>query len=262
MHDTPKPPKLLKWPRALDQHYTQDQKILVTAGCSFTANTVRLDGPYSWPGVVLDRCGFEHCVDLSYPGVGNEFIANSVLNYVEGLDPALFKDVMIVVCWSGPDRKEELLTDANKLSKISPQIDNITYQWFRDSPSNQTRYPRYPGEVWRSWKNIIFLQNYLENKKIKFGFSLYCNTVDPPFLPRRDLTENFIDHLSKEKMTALKNCTWLHQFKDSFFEYCFFNNDCLSEDLFHPNTRGSLLWSDQVLLPGILAKNLITKSNA
>ena len=259
MNDIPKPPKLLKWPRTLDQHYTKDQKILVTAGCSFTANTVRFDGPYTWPGVVLDRCGFDHCVDLSYPGVGNEFIANSILNYVEGLDPATHNNIVITVCWSGADRKEELLTNADRASKTLPQIDNITYRWFRDSPDGKNQYPRQPAEVWRSWKNIIFLQNYLENKKIKFGFSLYCNTVDPPFLPRRDLTENFFDNMSQEKITALKNCTWLHEFKDSFFEYCFFNDDCLSEDLFHPNLRGSLLWTDQVLLPGMLAKNLVVK---
>ena len=259
MHDTPKPPKLLKWSRALDQHYAQDQKILVSAGCSFTASTVNFDGPYSWPGFVLERCGFDHCIDLSYPGVGNEFIANSVLNYVEGLDPEEYNNVVIVVCWSGTDRKEDLLLSTNQLSKILPQIDNITYQWFRDSPSNQTKYPRQPAEVWRSWKNIIFLQNYLENKKIKFGFSLYCNTVEPPFLPRRDLTESFHDYMSQKKMIALKKCTWLHQFKDSFFEYCFFNDDCLSEDLFHPNPQGASLWTDRVLLPGMLAQNLIAK---
>ena len=251
MYNSPRPPKLLKWPRTLSQHYTQNQKILIASGCSFTASTARLDMPTSWPGYVIDRCGFDHCVDLSYPGVGNEFIANSVLNYVEGLDPEKYNDVLVMVCWSGPDRKEELTVTANHV-----QVDAISY-CRSGSAANKVADNISKGETWRSWKNIIFLQNYLENKKIKFGFSLYCNTVEPPFLPRRDLTSDFFTNISNEKMTALKNCTWLHDFKNSFFEFCFFNDDCLTEDMFHPNAKGSLLWTDQVLLPGMVAKNLI-----
>jgi hypothetical protein len=242
----PKPPKLLKWSRNLDQHYCTDQNILITAGCSFTASTIQFECPASWPGYVLDRCGFDHCVDLSYPGVGNEFIANSILNYVEDLDPNMYNDVLIMICWSGPSRKEEL----GNLDNVV-QIDGVSYKR-TDQFSDQ-------AETWRSWKNIIFTQNYLENKKIKFGFSWYCNVIEPPFLPRRDLTADFATQLTPHKNTQLKNCTWVHDPKDSIFEFCFLNDDCLAEDMFHPNAQGALLWTDQVLLPGMLSKHLITQ---
>jgi hypothetical protein len=243
----PTPPKLLKWSRNLDQHYHTDQQILVTAGCSFTASTTQFECPASWPGYVLDRCGFDHCVDLSYPGVGNEFIANSILNYVEELDPNMYCNILIMICWSGPSRKEELGN-----LKDSVQIDGVSYN---RTKSNQGLDQ---AETWRSWKNIIFTQNYLENKKIKFGFSLYCNVVEPMLLPRRDLTTDFATQLTPHKNAQLKNCTWIHDPKDSIFEFCFLNDDCLADDMFHPTAKGSLMWTDQVLLPGLAATNLIT----
>lgn len=257
MTDFAKPPKLLKWPVTMAQHYSQGQKILVAAGCSFTAASDKFDGPYTWPGCVLERCGFDHCVDLSYPGAGNEFIANSVLNYVQSLDQSQQSEIVIVVCWSGPDRKEDLISSTSPYAKGRATIDDVAYTRYQHTDKEYRTW--YLGEVWRSWKNIIFLQNYLENKNIKFGFASYCNTVEPPFLPHRDKPQSFFGNLSQDKISQLQQCAWLHKFEKSFFEFCFFNDGCLSEDMFHPNPQGALLWTDQVLLPGMAQAGLTQK---
>jgi hypothetical protein len=78
-------PKLLKWNHSLSQKYTCTESVLLTSGCSFTSSTLQLDAAASWPGYVVDRCRFDYCIDYSFPGAGNEYIANSILNYFQPL---------------------------------------------------------------------------------------------------------------------------------------------------------------------------------
>jgi hypothetical protein len=252
----PLPPKILNWDEKFfhsSKIYQTSKKILVASGCSFTAATQSLDQPASWPGFVRDRCGFEYCVDLSYPGVGNEYIANAVLNYIHSLSMEQCKEIMVVVMWSGLDRLEGL---TKKISIQKPSIDGIEYRRpIGDSTSKEVA----AAEVWRSWKNIVFLDSYLRLKNIQYAFTSYVNLLDPPFLPKRDLTPHFFGNLPDNKLQTLKSMPWLHDHQDCMFEYCFKNDDFLEVDLFHPNFHGSLNWSNHVLLPGMLAKEFIQK---
>jgi hypothetical protein len=247
------PPRILKWDlQSHNQRYQTNKKILVTSGCSFT-NCNNLSLASNWPGYVRDRCGFEYCVDLSYPGVGNEYIANSVLNYVDALSIEQRKEIILIVMWSGLDRLETLTKD---LSKTAPSIDGIEYR--RANHGNNISNELSAAEVWRSWKNIVFLDSYLCMQNIQYAFTSYVNLLDPPFFPKRDLTPHFFGNLSKDKLQTLKSMPWLHNHQDCLFEYCF-KNDHLSSDLFHPNYQGGYNWTDYVLLPGMLVKEFIQK---
>ena len=248
------PPKILKWDVEFwaTQRFQTSKKILVTSGCSFTAPGI-LNIPASWPGLVSTRCGFDHCVDLSWNGVGNEYIANSVLNYVHSLSIRQRKEIMIVVMWSGLDRLENL---AKGTSDKHASIDGIGYR--RAIFANNISKESSAAEVWRSWKNIVFLDSYLRSQDIQYAFTSYVNLIDPPFLPKRDLTPHFFGNLSDDKFQTLKSMPWLHDHQDCLFEYCFKNNQ-LGDDLFHPMYDGHLNWSDHVLLPSMLAKEFIQK---
>lgn len=255
------PPRLLQWDSGfLQQEYKSEKSVLVTAGCSFTASDYT-DTPASWPGFMIDRVGFDHGIDLSSPGVGNEYITNSVVDYVERTSQTELDKTMIIVCWSGLDRLESLF---HSKSDYSAAIENIHHKRLYNSvdldPSRLIDLNLAKGEILRSWKNIILLQSYLAQKKISFGFSFYCNMFNPPFLPKRDLTPEFIGNLSQEKINSLLECNWIHPHTDCLFEFCFYN-DCLSEDLFHPSREGYIRWVDQILLPNLLSKNLIKKIN-
>jgi len=210
-----------------------------------------LNVPANWPGFVSNRCGFRYCVDLSYPGVGNEFIANSVLNYVHSLSIDQRKEIMVVIMWSGLDRLETLTSN---ISKQHASIDSIEYS--RANFANNISKELSAAEVWRSWKNIVFLDSYLRSQDIQYAFTSYVNLIEPPFFPKRDLTPHFFENLSDDKFKTLKSLPWLHDHQDCLFEYCL-KNDFLADDLFHPNYHGSLGWSDDILLPGMMQKEFI-----
>jgi len=253
---SPLPPKILNWDEKFfhsSKMYQTSKKILVTSGCSFTAATLSLDQPASWPGFVRDRCGFEYCVDLSYPGAGNEYIANSVLNYIHSLSVEQCKEIIVVVMWSGLDRLEDL---TKKISMQCPSVDGIEYRIH--APGNSIPKDLAYAEIWRSWKNIVFLDSYLRSQGIQHAFTSYVNLIDPPFLPKRDRTPHFFGNLSDDKFQTLKSMPWLHDHQDCLFEYCF-KNDHLADDLFHPSYDGSRSWTDHVLLPSMLAKEFIQK---
>jgi hypothetical protein len=247
------PPKIMSWPRQIDQHYYCNFDILITSGCSFTASTIWLDGPASWPGFVKDRCNIPLCIDLSYPGAGNEYIANSILAEIESRASNSYAKILVLVGWSGLDRKEELTSASVEL----PKIDNISY---RRVPLNTQKLSENwkTAEVWRSWKNIIFTKNYLENKKISHGFFSYCNLLEPPFLPKRDTTPEWHNNINIDRIKSLQKINWVIPHEQSLFEFAF-DHDYLGEDLFHPVVKGNMEWVDQILLPNLARANLIQK---
>jgi hypothetical protein len=253
-YDRVLPPKIFDWPRKIHQYYKCDFDLLITSGCSFTASTTCADYPLSWPGIVKDRCNIPVCIDVSYPGVGNEYIANSVLATVEDqLIKNPEKNILVLISWSGLNRKEDLITD--NLNQ-NPKIDGIAYQR-TDSNQGGLCSDFFVGEVWRSWKNIILTKNYLENKKIAHGFVSYCNLFEPPFLPKRDCTPEWPSMIDQKRFQTLQQIPWLIPHNQSMFEFCF-DQDLLVEDLFHPDQDGVNAWTDTVLLPNLEKHGFIT----
>jgi hypothetical protein len=245
-------PKIMSWSRQLDQHYKSKYQTLITSGCSFTASTNLFDGPSSWPGFVKDRCNIPLCVDLSFPGAGNEYIANSILAEIENKTEIELRTIFVIVCWSGLDRKENLECD----NINTPNIDGVYYNRAQMSTvPTPEKWKR--AEVWRSWKNIIFTKNYLENKKVNHAFVFYCNVFDPPFLPKRDLTPEWPKNISSSRITSLKQIPWAIPHNQSLFEFAF-ENDYLGDDLFHPTYQGNFEWTDKVLLPNLCKNGLIS----
>ena len=252
--------RTFQWKRQLEQRFECDFDLLITSGCSFTNNSTYLDGPVSWPGYVKDRCEIPMCEDLSNTGAGNEYIANSILARIEDLDPKKRKTTLVIVGWSGLNRKEELVFLKN--NNNIPIIDDVWYQRIHPSAQSVVDEPWHKAEIWRSWKNIIFTKNYLENKQIPHAFFSYCNLIDPPFLPRRDLTPEWPGNLRKNRLKSLQQIDWIIPHNQSLFEYCFEHDDFFEEDMFHPNINGLLNWTDEILLPNLEKSGFIRKISA
>lgn len=245
-------PKLLKWAPGVPQQYTSKRSILLTSGCSFTASTLQTDFAASWPGFVLDRCGFDHCVDYSYPGIGNEYIGDSILHHLASVTNP--KDYMVIVMWTGLDRIE-----SKEKIKEQPLLGDVSYI-------------RKPGRdpvngVANSAKKIIEVQEYLESNNISYVFSTHCNLLFPPYsskrfsflFPKRDTTPEFDKHLDKDTLTQLKTLNWIPKTNDEFLYEFGARQDLLADDLFHPTNKCTDLWTDKVLLPQMCAGNLIEK---
>lgn len=223
---------------------------LIVSGCSFTDSNEQTDQPLTWPGYLCERAGFDQCIDLALSGAGNEYIATSVVNEVESMTTEQKQASLVIIVWSGIGRRENL-----KAYKSRREIDSITFE--RAELSAQIFEP---GEALRSWKNIVMMQNYLENQKISFGFSSHVNLFDAPFFPRREASTIEWDKcLADNKIARLRQCSWLHEHKDSLFEWCFKKDGLLCEDMFHPNPQGYLDWTDHVLLPALVKKGLLQR---
>jgi hypothetical protein len=238
-------PKILSWTSKLPQQYISKQKILLTSGCSFTSSTLQLEGPASWPGFVKDRCGFDHCVDYSYPGVGNQYIGDSIQYHIEKIHNDQLQDLFVMVMWSGLDRK-----DTETQADQQPKLGTVSYK------TTQSAF----DQVAKSAEKIQEIYQYLSNKKIPFVFTFYANVLFPPYFPKRDTTPNFEDYLDKPALTAIQALPWVPSVSEQFlFEYALISGDLDRGDHFHPTYEGNLSWTDSVLLPAICNKGQIQK---
>ena len=248
-------PKLLKWNPSIPQHYTTDKKFLIVSGCSFTANTLDANIASTWPGFVLDRCGFDHVRDWSFPGVGNEYIGNSILYQCSRLSKEELDNCMVIVMWSGLNR----ISHKEPGSTAMPNINGVKYT--RTSFSTETYNDidtKFAGAR-ESADKIFEVKEYLESKNIPFVFSFYCNLLFSPYLPKRDSTHEFEGFVDKDTLAQLRSIPWIpNQPMDFMFEYGF-KNDLLGDDLFHPGVKCSERWTDDVLLAGMVKRGLITK---
>jgi len=243
-------PKQMSWDYNLTQSYSTDKSILITSGCSFTASTLQLDFAASWPGFARDRCRFDHCIDYSYPGSGNEYIGDSILHHFSKVDDV--KDYMAIVMWSGLDRIE---TKSTSESAGGPRLDNVAYTRTVDSGPIDTATKK--ARCQQSINKIFEVCDYLRSRNIPFAFSSYCNVLFPPYIPKGDTTFEFDKFTDKATLNKLRALPWITTNPmDHLYEYAFVN-DYGSGDGFHPPVECNLAWTDNILLPGLEQQGLI-----
>lgn len=245
-------PKLMKWDWNLTQYYHCNQSVLVTSGCSFTSSTSTLDCASSWPGYVRDRCKFDYAVDWSYPGAGNLYISDSIIEYIKSLSDIQKKNVFVIVMWSGLDREEEIFTCTKQ-----PCINNLSYQ------AKKTNLRSKQQQTLDSYNYIFKTKEYLEANNIPFAFTFFTNVLSPPYLPIRDRTHKFDSFLDAEMLSRVRGLSWAPpNTKDFLYDFSFYHNYLdQSPDMYHPNSNCVLDWTDSVLLPSLEQQNLITKCN-
>jgi len=244
-------PKILKWERQIPNHYSCKQSVLVTSGCSFTANTNQTEYAASWPGFVKDRCNFEYCIDLSWPGAGNLYIKESIEYTVEHLVTELNLNPIVLVMWSGLDRCEEKVYDSRKSkykNSTRPCINNTVYN----------RLESQFSMLEKSIELIQDLASFLEQKNISYAFTSYVNLLHPPYLPVRDTTYRFTEHKDKQAIAQVEKLFLPIAGMDYLYEHAF-RNDGLTDDDFHPEMNPILDWTDQILLPSLEQKGIIKR---
>jgi hypothetical protein len=228
------PPKILNWDWNLAQTYCSKQRVLVTSGCSFTASTQQTMSAASWPGFVRDRCRFDYAVDMSYPGMGNDYIRESIMDQVT-------PDCLVIVMWSGIDRRA-----VSFLPPIS-----MTTCALQDAEKIQTAK--------MSLSMVQQLKKNLTEKNIPHAFTQYINLIYPPFLPKRDTTPVWAKYLNRTELEEVKNLIDIPNNPQHFlYDYAFFNKFLDNGDQFHPPVECNLKWTDSVLLPELAKKGLIS----
>jgi hypothetical protein len=248
-------PKYLNWPQnqSIHQHWTCDFDILITSGCSFTSSTTWLKGAASWPGYVRDRCGIRSCIDMSFPGSGNQYIADSIKYAIENFwQQDQYKKLLVIVMWSGIDRFEVIsdLTTSQPTERCPVLGNKIYTRILRPSCQIDT--------VKMSKDYILDLKTYLDARQIDWIFTSYANLLFPPFIPKRDTTGHFQDFLTTQEIKQLQSIPWIPSAgMDFLYEWSWKNDFLNTGDYFHPPNEANFAWTDQILLPQMANRNLI-----
>lgn len=252
-------PYRLDWTRKMGQTHCSAYTTLVVSGCSFTANDRnQANCATTWPGMLMDRCGFQQGLDYSVAGAGNNYIADSILHHVESMTPQDIEKTLIVIMWSGLNRIDVADSDVSK--NINGPILNNKLYYRKDNPeqiANDVEAKKQLAQ--QSAERIFQTHRLLTEKNISFVFSFYCNLLYPPYIPKRDLTHEFENHVDPATLQQLRHLIHIpKQPMDFMFEYGF-ERDLLAEDYFHPNYNCLLNWTDEILLPGLEQMNLVSR---
>lgn len=259
------PPKYLCWPKSngVAQNYDCDFDILITGGCSFTSSTLWFDGAASWPGYVKDRCGIEKVIDMSYPGAGNLFIADSVKFALSNLcDGHPHSSILVAIMWSGIDR-EEIVRSATELEirqRCHPIINDKIYLRTNLSNSHDISKETRKKTTLLSRGLILDMADWLDSANVKWVFTSYANLLYPPFVPKRDTTHHWPEYLDETQLKDLYDLPWLPKSPmDYLYEWAWTNDYLNQGDHFHPPIEANFAWTDQIFLPQIEKLGLIFK---
>ena len=81
------------------------KKILLVSGCSFTTRNyqshhhpeIDFTSYDKWPEMLAEKLNMQ-CVNLAKSGAGNEFISNTIIDYIETTDKS--KIGLVIPAWS------------------------------------------------------------------------------------------------------------------------------------------------------------------
>lgn len=241
-------PKYMQWKPQLTPLYSCDYNMLITSGCSFTASTNQLQSAASWPGFLKDRLGLELCIDMSFPGAGNQYIKDSVLDAVINRDKKL--KPLVIVMWSGIDRTEQIL-ESNETTYPLAKVGSQYYK--RTSNNFSTR------ELAR--QNLLYMMEvdqYLNKQKIDHVFTTYINMTEPTTIPVRDTTPTFYENLNTADEIQLKELPFIITGNRCLYEHAFLNN-YTGDDMYHPPVEANLHWTDNVLSKELCVRGFINE---
>jgi len=240
-------PKILKWDWNLSQQYSSERSILITSGCSFTSSTMDLSCASSWPGYMRDRCRFDRTEDWSYPGAGNFYISQSIIEAIKRKSDAEKNQCFVAVMWSGLDRLEYVTT-----TNQQPILESGSYQRTKINTLTKSR------QAMISYDYIKSTQEILEKYNVPYAFTFYMNLLLPPFIPARDNTHQFYNHVDNSILDHLVNLHTLSSGQDCLYDFSFYNNYIeQSVDQYHPIDKCTLDWTDRIWLPALARQGLI-----
>jgi hypothetical protein len=251
-------PDILQWPAGMAQTHFTKKSNLIVSGCSFTACGKLPGVATSWPGILMDRCGIKQTIDYSFAGAGNEYIADSILYHVDRMSDQEIESSLVIVMWTGINRFETKVKQLPQ-NRQGPMLDEYFYHRVDDPIKTSSDQQLKQMGARQSADKIFQVYDCLTSKNISFIFSFYVNLLYPPYIPKRDLTHEFDNHVDPETLTRLRNLPIVPtKPMDFMFEHGFCN-DQLADDGFHPNYLGTLSWVDNVLLPGLVQRQLISR---
>ena len=208
-------------------------KNIIAGGCSFTRGNELSDDTLrkgkspsnkTWAKGLSDLVQGNYFCTANY-GVGNSAIARRIFDYI-----AKNKTDMVVVMWTFVSRydwampRSKYLEDTRWASITPWDTKDKQAEVFKTLANSETQQEQYKlrrdqldstgvkqfadalyryaaneyNEVYLSWKSIIWLQNILEKKNIKYFFTLADNTLFYNEMTPHSQIDPFMENLHKE----------------------------------------------------------------
>ena len=243
-------------------------KHLLVSGCSFT-NDYKFK---TWPRYLHDIKPDTQLYDVSFPGAGNHYIAESVIQTIltNNLDPA---DTLVMVMWSGVSRKD-LLVSKEFYELLDPSCKTQVFgacfahsggqlgQWaFKEPPAVllkplfENLYKSSDKETMghESLSSMVRLRDFLEQRNFSYKFMSYVNywqdTADyigknlDFSLTHYNRNDPLLDNLGN-------NWIWVDSDYGCFYEYAKQLKQ-LDVDDFHPAQIVHKSFAEDIILPHV-----------
>lgn len=157
---------------------------------------------HNWPFLLGKRIGARTVVNLAKPGMGNQWIASSIVEWIdqnlEIVDPS---EILVIVGWSNPGRFDFYDTDRRKWDTCLPMaMTEKTKVYFQHFYSDTDSYRRHMSSV-------IMLQMLLDRIGIRyFMFNAMESTVEPAQIQGR-IYDRFLDRKTfYEDISMIQHC--------------------------------------------------------
>jgi|DEB0MinimDraft_4_1074332.scaffolds.fasta_scaffold10178_2 hypothetical protein len=232
-------------------------KHLVTSGCSFTET--RSNIVTSWAKHLAKELDLE-LHNYAYSSMGNSLIARQAIYGVEKLlETNSPEDILVGIMWSGADRGDYFDQDVrlgamngidscleNPISFVEENKGNWIIQnagW--NHPSSNLWYKHFwnpLGGLINTLEKVMWTQNYLDSKGVKYFMSTYSNKACPLD------TDNINLNWMRNSLDLSKFCDF------GMYEWCRDHGEVgftreFEGDVAHPNSKQHLEYTNKVIIP-------------
>lgn len=243
--------------RAMTAQYTTQFENLLVSGCSYTYNN-SLDHVCSWPYYLRDLAGFDSVLDCSQSGAGNTHVFNSIVNEIETNPMITAHNTLVVVMWSGLTRTDVIATTDvagtwHPMSNYNFNADYATLSIFNtiqgSGPVDQLcqmykKIVSVDAQVYESLIRMIALRAYLDQRGFR---SVAVNWRDP----KPEYQNIGIDTAIIAAAVSTLDC-------DVEYLESYAVNRALKEPDGHPTPDAYLGWTQQCLIPYLLARGFVS----
>ena len=154
------------------------KKILLVSGCSFTTRNyqshhhpeIDFTSYDKWPEMLAEKLNMQ-CVNLAKSGAGNEFISNTIIDYIETTDKS--KIGLVIPAWSQCRRRDyQTYSTRSKSPSCKFEMYDLfgdTRYWIRKSLKTYYFFQIYCDYYKIPYKQVQMIELFKDNIKIDFN---------------------------------------------------------------------------------------------
>jgi hypothetical protein len=154
------------------------KKILLVSGCSFTTRNyqshhhpeIDFTSYDKWPEMLAEKLNMQ-CVNLAKSGAGNEFISNTIIDYIETTDKS--KIGLVIPAWSQCRRRDyQTYSTRSKSTRWRFEMYDLfgdTRYWIRKSLKTYYFFQIYCDYYKIPYKQVQMIELFKDNIKIDFN---------------------------------------------------------------------------------------------